>query len=105
MSVPFEEVPPLSAGHKRRFEFADLHRCFPDASFTLLYRPSTPWAIAEEWHGPEPTPAPRTAAGVSTAGWRGTASRAAMTIPPTTRSRLERLARRVRRIGPSRSTN
>jgi SAM-dependent methyltransferase len=48
MSVPFEEVEPLSKGHLRRFEAPDVIERFPDASFTLLDRPKMPWLIIEE---------------------------------------------------------
>jgi hypothetical protein len=45
MSVPFEEVEPLSKGHLRRFEAPDVLERFPDAAFTLLDRPRMPWLI------------------------------------------------------------
>lgn len=48
MSVPFEEQEPLSKGHLRRFEAADIARLFPDAQLTLLDRPRMPWMIIEE---------------------------------------------------------
>ncbi|MGB9348184.1 MAG: class I SAM-dependent methyltransferase [Ilumatobacteraceae bacterium] len=48
MSVPFEEAEPLSKGHMRRFETADVHERFPDAGLTLLDRPRMPWLIIEE---------------------------------------------------------
>ena len=48
MSVPFEEAEPLSKGHMRRFESADVHERFPDAGLTLLDRPRMPWLIIEE---------------------------------------------------------
>ena len=48
MSVPYEEAEPLSKGHMRRFEAADVRAMFPDASFTLLDRHRVPWLIIEE---------------------------------------------------------
>lgn len=48
MSVPFREQPPLSKGHLRRFEAADIARCFPEAQLTLLDRPRMPWMLMEE---------------------------------------------------------
>jgi SAM-dependent methyltransferase len=48
MSVPFEEAEPLSKGHTRRFEAADVRDMFPEASFTLLDRHRVPWLIIEE---------------------------------------------------------
>jgi SAM-dependent methyltransferase len=48
MSVPYEEAEPLSKGHMRRFEAADVRGRFPDAGFTMLDRPRMPWLIIEE---------------------------------------------------------
>lgn len=48
MSVPFEEAEPLSKGHLRRFEEADVVALFPDARYTVLERPRMPWMIIEE---------------------------------------------------------
>lgn len=48
MSVPFCEQEPLSKGHLRRFEAADVAEIFPDATLTLLDRPRMPWLIVEE---------------------------------------------------------
>jgi SAM-dependent methyltransferase len=48
MSVPYEEAEPLSKGHMRRFEAADVRELFPDAGFTMLDRPRMPWLIIEE---------------------------------------------------------
>ncbi|TFH15730.1 MAG: class I SAM-dependent methyltransferase [Acidimicrobiales bacterium] len=48
MSVPFEEAEPLSKGHMRRFESADILEMFPDAGFSLLERRRVPWLIIEE---------------------------------------------------------
>jgi hypothetical protein len=45
MSVPFEEVEPLSKGHLRRFEAPDVLERSPEAVFTLLDRPRMPWLI------------------------------------------------------------
>ncbi len=48
MSVPYEEQEPLSKGHMRRFEAADIAGLFPDAQLTVLDRPRMPWMIIEE---------------------------------------------------------
>lgn len=48
MSVPFQEREPLSKGHLRRFEPADIAELFPDAQLTVLDRPRMPWMIIEE---------------------------------------------------------
>ncbi len=48
MSVPFQEQEPVSKGHLRRFEPADIGELFPDARLTVLNRPRMPWMIMEE---------------------------------------------------------
>lgn len=48
MSVPFEEREPISKGHLRRFEPADIAELFPNAQLTVLDRPNMPWMIIEE---------------------------------------------------------
>lgn len=52
MSVPFDEPEPIYSGHRRRFSAADLDALFPDATFSLLYKLTVPWAMVEEWRGP-----------------------------------------------------
>jgi SAM-dependent methyltransferase len=48
MSVPFQEQEPLSKGHLRRFEPADISELFPNGRLTVLTRPRMPWMIIEE---------------------------------------------------------
>lgn len=53
MSVPYEEPEPIYSGHRRRFEADDICRVFPIAERVLLDRPRMPWALMEEWCGPQ----------------------------------------------------
>jgi 2-polyprenyl-3-methyl-5-hydroxy-6-metoxy-1,4-benzoquinol methylase len=48
MSVPFEEHEPISKGHLRRFQAADIAELFPNGQLTMLDRPRMPWMIIEE---------------------------------------------------------
>ncbi len=74
MSVPYEEPEPISSAHRRRFVADDIRRVFPDAERVLLARPRMPWALMEEWCGPEgtkPVSALRLAAVEATIAARG----------------------------------
>lgn len=54
MSIPFQEQEPISKGHLRRFEPADVLELFPDARLTILDRPRMPWMLIEERLDGEP---------------------------------------------------
>lgn len=60
MSVPFQESEPLSKGHVRRFEPADIATLFPRAHLRLLDRPRMPWMIIEERLDGSPFDSPTT---------------------------------------------
>ncbi|MFK8025117.1 MAG: class I SAM-dependent methyltransferase [Ilumatobacter sp.] len=58
MSVPFQEQEPISKGHVRRFEPADIVELFPDGQLTVLDRKRMPWMIIEERLDGSSVPAP-----------------------------------------------